>query len=98
MKIKLDDTYTLNSDQYCYWITEKRIVEDDDAKHKGEEYENRVSGYCATLEQVAESFANRKVRSSEAQRLTHLIKEIKSLKKVVKKWTTDNSYLETEKK
>lgn len=81
MKIKeLDDKYILNSDSCCYWITCKYT------NKKGKVVERRVSGYCATLEQVVENFIDRKMRSSEATEISQLKDEIVKLKETVKGW------------
>lgn len=80
MKIQLDDQHFLNSDSCCYWITSEY------KNKKGTVVERRVSGYHATFEQVVESYIDKKIRSSEAEKISDLKKEIQKLKKTVKGW------------
>lgn len=79
MKIKLDKSHTLISDQYCYWITETVIT-------KTKAYTRRASGYTATLEQCFDSYIDKKIKSSEASEIGVLAKEVKALKEQVKGW------------
>ena len=81
MKIKLDDKHTLNSDQYCYWISITVVSE-----KTGKEYERVVSGYYSNANDVISSFIDRKIRGSEADSLKKLYKEVEDLKKQVKGW------------
>lgn len=80
MKIKLDDIHFLNSDSYSYWITAEYT------NKKGTVVERRVSGYCDTFERVVENFIEKKIKSSEAEKISDLKKEIQKLKKTVKGW------------
>lgn len=80
MKIKLDDKHYLVSDQYSFWIT--RIVEPKDKKP----YEKLVSGYHRSIEHLLDSFIDRQIRSSEAESIKALTKDVAALKKLVKSW------------
>lgn len=84
MKVKLDDKYTLNSDAYCYWISKRTIVQK--GKTAGQEYEQRISGYAATIEQAIESFSENSIRLSEATTLNELREDIVKLRETVKSW------------
>jgi hypothetical protein len=90
MKIKLDDVYTLNSDQHCYWITEQRVSQD------GKPYEKIVTGYHREFEQVVDSFIGARIRGLDVTKLSKVSQEIRDLKRMVKKWT-DNLSLPNEK-
>lgn len=81
MKIKLDGKYTLNSDPYCYWITQTIKSE-----KSGKEYERVVSGYHSNANDVINSFIDKKIRGSEVDNLKKLYKEVEDLKKQVKGW------------
>jgi hypothetical protein len=80
IKIKLDDKYILNSDPYCYWISIKVTPE------SGKEYDRVVSGYYTHIDDVIKSYIDKKVRSSEAESLKELVKEVNTLKKQIKSW------------
>lgn len=83
MKIKLDDKHYLNSDQYCYWITELITGKTDSTRKP---YERRCSGYTRTFSEAVDSFIEMKIKGSETSDFTNLVKEIDQLKKQVKKW------------
>lgn len=85
MKIKLDKSHTLISDQYCYWITETVITKK--GKNAGKASERRASGYTATLEQCFDSYIDKKIKSSEASEIGVLVKEVKALKEQVRDWS-----------
>ena len=80
MKIKLDETTYLNSDSCCYWLTQ--MVCPSDKKP----YERRVSGYMPTFGKCVESYIENKIKSSEANKITQLKKEVTTLKEEVRDW------------
>jgi succinate dehydrogenase/fumarate reductase flavoprotein subunit len=74
VRLKLDDTHTLVSDPECYWIETLVIPENK------KPYTRRSSGYRRTFNEAVESYIEKKIRSSEAAKITKLSKEIKELK------------------
>lgn len=82
MKIKLDDTHTLVSDPMCYWIEE--TITPKEGKQKP--YTRRCSGYTATFERVVESYIEKQIKSSEAEKVIALAKEVKAMKAEVRNW------------
>ena len=73
MKIQVGK-YTINSDQFCLWITQPKTAK----KKDGTEYESeeRVAGYSANFQQLLDSFASRKIRGSEARTAEQLLKDL----------------------
>ena len=87
MKIKLGEKYYLNSDQYCYWITEEV---QPSAKSKTQNvYERRCSGYTDTFEEAVDSFIEKKILALEVTSYTKLVSEINKLKREVRRWKVD---------
>ena len=84
MRVKLDEKHFLNSDTYCYWVTE--IVEPSEKSRTQKSYERRASGYSGTFEQAIDSYIDRKIRSLEIEEFHALAKEIGALKKEVRGW------------
>ena len=81
-KIKLGGGYWLVSDKYCCWIMQDCVTKE--GKNKGKVYHKRVSGYCAKIEDALESLCDRHSREINATSVNNLIREIKSLKSLVK--------------
>ena len=81
-KIKLGGGYWLCSDKYCCWIMQDCITQN--GKNVGKVYHKRVSGYCAKVEDALESVVDRHSREINATSVNSLIKEIKSLKSLIK--------------
>lgn len=79
MKIKLDDKHFLNSDPYCYWITV--LVENE--KNPKKPYERRVSGYCNTIEDAFIDYIDKKIKSSNADKISKLCSQITKLKEEI---------------
>lgn len=80
MRIELDDTHTLVSDAYCFWI-------EVTVKPEGKKpYTRRCSGYTATFEDCVINYINNKILSSMATSTLQLAKEIQELKKEVLSW------------
>lgn len=87
MKIKIGKKHWLNSDAYCYWITEE--YETKDGKNPGSIAERRCSGYTATFAQAVDSFIERKIRVAEIGSFTELVKVVDDLKAEVRSWKAD---------
>lgn len=84
MKIKLDEVHTLNSDQYCYWITKNVTVKEGRAK--GTTIERALGWYCPTFYDAISKYIEKKIGDSEATTYYQLAKEIEDLKKEVRSW------------
>ena len=84
MKIRLGKKYWLNSDQFCYWITQD--VKIKKGNRTGSIDERRCSGYTATFEQCVDSFIDRQIKKAEIEQYTDLVKIITDLKKEVRSW------------
>jgi hypothetical protein len=84
MRIRLDEKHWLNSDKFCYWITEEYKIEE--GKNAGNIAERRCSGYTPTFEQCVDSFIDRHVRGSEIGDFTKLVRMLRELKKTVRGW------------
>lgn len=81
-KIKLGGGYWLCSDQYCCWICKEYTTKS--GKNAGKTYLRRYSGYNAKVEDALEDVVDRHSREINANSINTLIKEIKSLKTLVK--------------
>lgn len=79
MKIKLDDNHFLNSDPYCYWITV--LVKNE--KNPEKPYERRVSGYCSTIEDTFIDYIDKKIKSSNTDKISKLCSQITKLKEEI---------------
>ena len=84
MRIKLDDKHWLNSDQYCYWVTEEYEVKK--GKRAGSIDERLVSGYRPTFASVVDSFIEKKIGGAEINDMKALVEIIGKLKKEVQGW------------
>lgn len=87
MKIKIGDKYYLNSDQYCYWITEECEIKE--GKNAGNIAVRRVSGYTPTFEQCVDSFIEKGIGGAEIERISKLVKVVNDLKTEVRSWRVD---------
>lgn len=67
--------YTLQSDSFSMWITEK--YEGEDSKGRKRERERKVAGYSWSWNNLVRDFCDRKFRSSEAETVKELLKELK---------------------
>ena len=84
MKIRLGKKYWLNSDQFCYWITQD--VKINEGKRAGSIDERRCSGYTATFEQCVDSFIDKQIKKAQIDDFKDLVKTITDLKKEVRSW------------
>ena len=79
----------LRSDSSCYWIDEEYEVTNKDGKVN--KYTRNVSGYYATIEALANGFANHRLRDTEsATSMRKLTEQVKALKKQIEKLTVDS--------
>lgn len=85
MKIRLDETYVLNSDKNCYWIAKLPEAEEKNAKAKSNTG-RRVSGFKYTLHDAVESMLKMEICSAEVDNLIALNRKVNKLIKDVKKW------------
>ena len=77
MEIKIGK-FCLKSDGMNLWIDEEYTTK------SGAIHERNVTGYHGTLEHCLNAFVDRRVRASEADTATKLLKEIKSIKAEIK--------------
>lgn len=84
-KIKLGGGYWLCSDQYCCWICKEYTTKS--GKNAGKTYLRRYSGYNVRIEDALEDVVDRYSREISAKSINTLIKEIKSLKSLIKDLT-----------
>lgn len=87
MKIRMGEKYWLNSDQYCYWITEEYTAEK--GKGAGSIAERRVSGYTPTFEAAVDSFIEKTIGGAEISDLRTLAKMVNELNDEVRSWRVD---------
>jgi hypothetical protein len=66
--------YILKSDAYCMWLTEVKT-----AKGTGRTYEENVSGYHGSFEQLIGALLRRKILLSEAKTLDELKNDIERI-------------------
>lgn len=84
MKIKLDDRFTLNSDRYSVWISEKKVTKK--GTNIGKEYDDAYDGYHKNIEDCFESFFDAQIGMAEVTSITKLIETIKTERKRIKGW------------
>ena len=81
--------YTLRSDSQCFWVEETRVAEKDDGT-EGKEYQSRVSGYYAHIEDLLADFITRRFRSSDKEKMEDVLNEladaVKDSKKIVREY------------
>lgn len=83
-KISLGGGYWLVNDSNCCWIEKEYVYKT--GKRAGEKYLKRVSGYTARVEDALVSFCDGHTREFNARSVNSLIKEIKSLKSLIKQF------------
>lgn len=79
--------YVLYSDQWNWWITEIRTYEK--GKHQGETYEERIAGYCLSLDKLADDFTERVLRSNDAEDLEAVLTALKDAQEACKELLTE---------
>ena len=78
MKIEVGK-YTLYSDQWSMWITEKYETKDKKTKLPSGKYEERrVAGYSTSFKNLLSSFQKTKVWGSDAESLEELLEVLKA--------------------
>ena len=80
MKIKLDDTHYLESDQFNIWISAHRTSEN------GKKYTRNVTGYYRDIESLIDDYIDRSFLASKATSFTALRRDLKAIKKQVSEW------------
>lgn len=75
--------YTIHSDNFCMWITE-RVETKKDGKPTGKYAERVVAGYVETPVALMEDFIDKKTRNSDATTLKELLKDMAKAEKDVK--------------
>lgn len=78
MNIKLCDKYYLRSDGMNIWI------EEEYTNKKGNADVRMITGYHGKLENCLNAFLDRRIKASESDTQTKLLKEIKSIRKEIK--------------
>ena len=82
--------YTLRSDSQCFWIEETRVTEKEEGT-EGKEYQARVSGYYAHIEDLLADFITRRFRSSDKEKMEDVLSEladaVKDSKKIVREYS-----------
>lgn len=86
--------YTIKSDSYCLWITEKTQGKkkkgkdadaDADIEELGESsYERRVAGFSPTFESLLKNFVDRKFRGSDAKTVKQFLTDAANIEKQLK--------------
>lgn len=64
--------YALYSDAYSYWINEIKISKNGKAR------EEKVAGYCTSLDKLIRDFSERVMRSSDAEDLEGVLTALRS--------------------
>lgn len=72
MKIKVG-TYILNSDSLNWWITEEYETK------SGKTDERMITGYCYTFEKALQTFAERRIGSTEATTFIQLLEALRDI-------------------
>ena len=79
MKIEVGK-YTLYSDQWSMWITEKYETKDKKTKLPSGKYEERrVAGYSTSIKNLLRSFRDMKVGGSDAESLEELLEVLRDV-------------------
>ena len=85
--IKIDDEYTINSNESCYTLERKSTVQDIESKNYGKETKI-IEGYYTTLESVLKGYIKSKTKkyisNDNENSLKELIEEIKNIENYLK--------------
>lgn len=87
MRIKIGDRFYLNSDRYCFWITEEYTVEK--GKGAGNTAEKLCAGYTPTFESCVNTFIEKQIGGAEIGDLRKLVEMIDDLKEEIRSWKVD---------
>ena len=93
MEIKRGD-YILRSDAFCVWID--HVVEITKGANKGKLTTTNVSGYYPTFTMLAEGFASKELRKSDAKSMVRLCEQVKKVEQQLARQT--EKWLEAEEK
>lgn len=89
MDIKIDNEYSIQSDERNIILVKTRKVEN--GKNKGEIYEQNVS-YHSTLQSALKDYLRVKTNLSEATSVQELLKEVEEIKKIIEDVLNLNTY------
>lgn len=86
MKVQIEENVFLESDEYQYIL--KRYTGTYSIRNKGKEDEHeienyRIIGYYPTVTQAIEKLVDMEIKTSTAESLDELIKDINSIKKYI---------------
>lgn len=85
-------SYILKSDPYCCWI--EKVHEVTQGKNKGSLTTTNVSGYYPTFTSLAEGFASKELKKSDAKSMVRLCEEVKKIEQQLARQT--ESWLDVE--
>ena len=74
MKIKVGK-FTLNSDQWCLWISEEYEVTNEKTGRKNKR-ERKVAGYSNDYKKLLRSFCEHRHKAAEAETVKELVKAL----------------------
>lgn len=88
MHIELKKGVFLCSDERQFWIQKEWYTHRKDKEGKMVEVLNTkpLSGYCTELENLFDSYFDRTIRSSEAETVEQVVKEIGKVRRDIHKW------------
>ncbi len=87
-------SYILKSDAFCCWI--EQVKEATKGKSKGELTTVNVSGYYPTFTSLAEGFASKELKKSDAKSMVRLCEGVKKVEQQLAKQT--EAWLKAEEK
>lgn len=88
MHIQLKKGVFLCSDQYQFWIQKEWTSKRKNKEGKTEEVLNtkRLSGYHTELDSLFDSYFDRTIRSSEADTVEKIVKDVGKTRRDIHKW------------
>lgn len=81
MRIELDDTHVLNSDQFCVWLTVKVRKKDNTGV-----YERVFGGYHRDIPTCLKLYVTKSVNASNANSILELAGQIEQIQKDIDKF------------
>lgn len=82
MEVQINKNYTLCSDKYNYWMIQNKEVKK--GKNAGDTREVVVCGYHKTIESLMVSFADHKIKQSEAKTVSEALEAMAAAEKECK--------------
>jgi len=76
MKIQVKN-YTLHSDRFALWVTERQPA--GEKAEKTEYVDVRVGGYCTNLKNLIRSFGENQLKMSDATDMEELLEDIERI-------------------